>query len=47
MKVKVDDPNDPDQKVKEIYDIMKYKQVPFYRKKSVVLPAEIFKNDSS
>ncbi len=38
---------EPIQKVKEIYDIMKYKQVPFYRKKSVVLPTEIFKNDSS
>jgi len=38
---------EPIQKVKELYGIMKYKPVPFYRKKSVVLPAEIFKNNSS
>jgi len=38
---------EPNQKVKYIYKMMKYKPVPFYRKKSVVLPAEIFKNDSS
>jgi len=38
---------EPIQKVKELYRIMKYKPVPFYRKKSVVLPAEIFKNNTS
>lgn len=38
---------EPTKKVRQIYDIMNYKYVPFYRKKSVVLPAEIFKNDSS
>jgi len=38
---------EPDQKVKNIYDLMGYKYAPFYRKKSVVPPAEIFKNDSS
>jgi transposase len=35
------------QKVKQIYNMMGYKTVPFYRKKSVVIPAEIFKNDTS
>jgi len=34
-------------KVKQIYDLMNYKHVPFRRKKSVVPPAEIFKIDSS
>jgi hypothetical protein len=38
---------EPTQKVKQIYDLMGYKTVPFYRKKSVVIPDEIFKNDSS
>jgi len=38
---------EPTKKVKQIYDLMKYKYVPFYRKKSVVLPAGILKNDSS
>lgn len=38
---------DPTQKVKKIYDLLNYKYVPFIRKKSVVPPAEIFKNDSS
>jgi len=38
---------EPNQKVKDIYKMMKYKPVPFYRKKSVDLPTEIFKNDSS
>ncbi|MFA5417317.1 MAG: transposase [Bacteroidales bacterium] len=33
--------------VKQIYDLLGYKHAPFYRKKSVVPPAEIFKNDSS
>jgi hypothetical protein len=37
----------PQQKAKQIYDILKYKYVPFHRKKSVVVPAEILKNDSS
>lgn len=32
--------------VKKIYDLLKYKYAPFVRKKSVVPPAEIFKNDS-
>ena len=38
---------EPNQKVKDIYKMMKFKPVPFYRKKSVDLPTEIFKNDSS
>ncbi|HED07908.1 MAG TPA: IS1634 family transposase [Ignavibacteria bacterium] len=38
---------EPTQKVKEIYRFMGYKVAPFYRKKSVVLPAAILKNDSS
>ena len=38
---------EPIPKVKELYRIMKYKPVPFYRKKSVVLPVEIFKNNTS
>jgi len=38
---------EPTKKVRQIYDIMNYKYVPFYRKKSVVLPAGILKNDSS
>ena len=38
---------EPTSKVKEIYDMMGYKYVPFYRKKSVVPPAEIFKIDTS
>ena len=37
----------PEQKVKQVYDLMSYKYVPFHRKKSVVVPVEIFKNDSS
>jgi transposase len=32
---------------KKIYDLLNYKYVPFTRKKSVVPPAEIFKNNSS
>lgn len=46
-KVSVRQCTEPTQKVKQIYDLMGYKTVPFYRKKSVVIPAEIFKNDSS
>lgn len=38
---------EPTQKVKLIYNLMNYKTVPFYRKKSVVIPAEILKNDTS
>jgi hypothetical protein len=38
---------EPTKQVKLIYDLMDYKYVPFYRKKSVVLPVEIFKNDTS
>lgn len=38
---------EPSLKVKNIYGLLNYKYVPFYRKKSVVLPAEIFKNDTS
>lgn len=36
----------PTQKVKQIYGTMGYKTIPFYRKKSVVIPAEIVKNNS-
>jgi hypothetical protein len=38
---------EPSQQVKKIYDLLNYKYVPFVRKKSVVPPAEIFKNDDS
>lgn len=38
---------EPIHKVKQIYELMNYKYVPFYRRKSVVLPVGIFKNDSS
>lgn len=38
---------EPTQKAQQIYDLMKYKSMPFYRKKSVVLPVDNFKNDSS
>ena len=38
---------EPTLKTKEIYNLMNYKYVPFHRKKSVDLPAEIFKNDTS
>jgi hypothetical protein len=38
---------EPTLKVKHIYDLMNYKTVPFYRKKSVVIPVEIFKKDTS
>ncbi len=38
---------EPTNKAKQIYDLMHYKYVPFWRKKSVVPPAEIFKFDSS
>ncbi len=38
---------EPTVKAQKIYDLMGYKPIPFYRKKSVVPPSEIFKNDSS
>lgn len=38
---------EPTQPVKKVYSFMNYKYVPFYQKKSVVLPTEIFKIDSS
>ncbi len=38
---------EPTLQAKKIYGLMNYKYVPFYRKKSVVLPAEILKIDSS
>ncbi|NTW33789.1 MAG: IS1634 family transposase [Bacteroidetes bacterium] len=38
---------EPTAKVKEIYDLLNYKYAPFVRKKSVVLPAETFKNESA
>ncbi len=38
---------EPTQKAKYIYNLMDYKTAPFYRKKSVVVPAENFKNDTS
>lgn len=37
---------EPNEKVRKIYDLLKYKYAPFTRKKSVVPPAEIFKNQS-
>jgi transposase len=38
---------EPTKEVKAIYDLLKYKYVPFTRKKSVVPPPEILKKDSS
>ena len=38
--------SEPNKRVKEIYDLLKYKHAPFTRKKIVVPPAEIFKNNS-
>ncbi len=37
----------PEQKAREIYGLLNYKYVPFYRKKSVVVPGRIFKNNTS
>jgi len=37
----------PEQKAKQVYDLLKYKSVPFHRKKSVVVPAKIYKNNTS
>ncbi len=33
--------------IRQIYDLLKLKYVPFLRKKSVVLPEKFLKNDSS
>lgn len=38
---------EPTIQTKYIYNLMNYKTVPFYRKKSVVIPIENFKNDTS
>ena len=38
---------EPSLKVKQIYTLMDYKTVPFYRKKSVVIPVKNFNKDSS
>ena len=38
---------EPTKEVKKIYDLLNFKYAPFVRKKSVVPPAEIIKNDSS
>ena len=38
---------EPTQQVKTIYGLLNYKYVPFYRKKFVVLPVEIFENETS
>ena len=38
---------EPTSKTKQIYNLLGYKHAPFYRKKSVVPPGEIFKIDSS
>lgn len=38
---------EPTKNVKQIYDLLNFKPVPFYRKKSVVPPTEILKNDST
>jgi hypothetical protein len=37
----------PIREAKKIYDMLNFKYALFYRKKSVVLPEEIFKNDTS
>jgi len=37
---------EPTQKATQIYNLMNYKPMPFYRKKSVVIPEGIFKNGS-
>jgi hypothetical protein len=39
--------SEPESEVKNIYDALKYKYYPFTRKKSVVPPAEIFKNPNT
>jgi transposase len=38
---------EPTERAKRLYDILGYKHAPFVRRKSVVPPAEILKNDSS
>jgi hypothetical protein len=45
--IKIRQCSTPNQKVTEIYRLLNYKSVPFYRKKSVVVPEAILKNDSS
>jgi hypothetical protein len=45
--IKIRQCSTPNQKVIEIYQLLNYKAVPFYRKKSVVIPGAILKNDSS
>jgi transposase len=37
---------EPTQKAKLVYDLMKYKTLPFYRRKSVVIPVDNLKNGS-
>lgn len=37
---------EPTKEARAIYDMLKYKYVPFTRKKSVETPAKIFKSDS-
>ena len=38
---------EPTKKAQQVYQLMNYKTVPFYRKKSVVIPGGNLKNDSS
>lgn len=38
---------EPSHQVKKIYDLLNYKYAPFVRKKSVLPPAEIFKNENA
>lgn len=38
---------DPNEKVRAIYDLLKYKYAPFTRKKSVVPPAKLIRNDQT
>jgi hypothetical protein len=37
----------PEQKARQVYELLKYKPVPFHRKKSVVVPVENLKNNTS
>lgn len=39
--------SEPDPKVKQIYDALKYKYEPFVRKKSVVHKPELFKSQKT
>ncbi|RLD86416.1 MAG: hypothetical protein DRJ09_11820, partial [Bacteroidetes bacterium] len=45
--IKIRQCSTPNQKVSKIYQLLNYKPVPFYRKKSIVVPGAILKNDSS